>query len=542
MKRLSLGFSALLLALSFVATQPASASRSPSLGRRVLRPASALGHGPGATASGARYGYRPLHPQAYLRAKARAATKAAARKPRPNPSPTPVSHANVTPSFQGVYQSGVTPPDTTGAIGNDRYLELVNTSFAIYGRTGSSISTGSLASLTGISGYALSDPQVIFDVKTQRFYYVAIYFDPFFLSDNGIAIGYSTTAQPSGSGSFCKYYASYGGDLPDYPKLGDSGDVLLTGYNLFTFFASTYVGSEVFWLSKPLAGSTCAGVSDLTYGFSGALHNASGTLTATPVPVDLVDDAGGTGYVVGNADLTDPSSAPGGAADFLTLFQVTTTPDANGHPVASFGSPQTIPVGSYAVPANAPEKGSTSVIDTLDGRLEHAVAAVDPSQGGEVAVWTAHAVFGGLGAQERWYEIDPSTSGLFQNGVASNSSLFVWNGAIAPDRNGTTGSFGGSMAMSVSTSSATTYPAIQLVWKKVGNGQTGLNLLLQSPGPNVDSSCSPCRWGDYSGATADPAAPSGTAGRVWLCNQWNVNSSSTSGTDWRTWVMAVQPE
>jgi hypothetical protein len=368
---------------------------------------------------------------------------------------------------------------------------------------------------------------------------VAVYFDPFFLSDNGIAIGYSTTAQPSGAGSFCQYYVSYGADLPDYPKLGDSGDVLMTGYNLFTFFASSYVGSEVFWLSKPPTGSTCAAVSDFTYGFSGALHNQSGTLTATPVPADLVD-GGKTGYVVGNADLTDPASAPGGAADFLTLFQVTTTPDANGHPVASFGSPQTIPVAPYSIAANAPEKGSSSVLDTLDGRLEHAVAAVDPANGGRVDVWTAHAVFGGAGARERWYEIDPSTSSLFQKGVASSDALYVWNGAIAPDRNGTTHLFGDSMAMSVSTSSATAYPAIQLVWKNGANEPTELKQLLQSPGPNVDSSCSPCRWGDYSGATSDPK-PDAAVGRVWLSNQWNVASSSTSGTDWRTWVMAVHP-
>jgi hypothetical protein len=545
-KRLSFGLSVALVVFALVAPTASAARQAPPTDR-AFGPASALRQGLGGGASLARYGYRPLHPRAYARAKAAAEAAATHRKPRPSPSPTPVSYPNVSPSFQGTYQSGLTPPDTTGAIGRDRYIELVNTAFAIYGRTGSLISSGSLASLTGITGYALSDPQVIFDVKTQRFYYVAIYFDPFFLSDNGIAIGYSTTAQPTGSASFCQYYLSYGADLPDYPKLGDSGDFLLTGYNLFTFFASQYVGSEVMWLSKPPAGSTCAAGSDFSLGFFGPLHNASGTLTATPVPADLVDDANGTGYVVGNADLTDPASAPGGVADFLTLFQVDTAgTDANGHPVAGISGPQTVAVDPHSIPANAPEMGSTSVLDTLDGRLEHAVAAVDPSRGsgGQIAVWTAHAVFGGAGAEERWYEIDPSTAALFQHGVVSSPSLFVWNGAISPDRanNGTSAAFGGSMAMSVSTSSSTTYPAIQVVWKSGSNAQTGLNLLLQSPGPNVDSSCSPCRWGDYSGATADPAADQlGAAGRVWLSNQWNVASSSSSGTDWRTWIFSVQP-
>jgi hypothetical protein len=153
-------------------------------------------------------------------------------------------------------------------------------------------------------------------------------------------------------------------------------------------------------------------------------------------------------------------------------------------------------------------------------------------------------VFGGAGAQERWYEIDPETASTFQHGVVSNPSLYVWNGAISPDRanDGVSAAFGDSMAMSVSTSSSTTYPAIRFVWKKGTNSQTALNMLLRSPGPNQDSSCSPCRWGDYSGATADPAADqSGPAGRVWLANQWNVASTSRSGTDWRTWVFSVQP-
>jgi hypothetical protein len=265
------------------------------------------------------------------------------------------------------------------------------------------------------------------------------------------------------------------------------------------------------------------------------------------VPADLVDDSGGTGYVVGNADLTDPVAAPGGSANFLTLFEVSTTGfDGAGHPLAGISGPQAVGVNAYQIPANAPQKGSSALLDTLDGRLEHAVAAIDPSRGasGQIAVWTAHAVFGGPGSEERWYEIDPATASTFQTGAAGSASLFVWNGAISPDRanNGTSAAFGDSMAMSVSTSSSTTYPAIQFVWKKGSNAQTGLNLLLQSPGPNVDFSCSPCRWGDYSGATPDPAADQlGTAGRVWLANQWNVASATTSDTDWRTWIWSVQP-
>ena len=162
------------------------------------------------------------------------------------------------------------------------------------------------------------------------------------------------------------------------------------------------------------------------------------------------------------------------------------------------------------------------------------------------AIWTAHAVYGGAGVEERWYEIDPSGGSLFQSDVATSPSLSIWNGAVSPDRanNGITAAFGDSMAMSVSTSSATTYPAIQFLWKNGTSAQSALANLVQSGGPDIDFSCSsttPCRWGDYSGASPDPAASGGTAGTVWLGNQYNLANGSTSSTAWRTWLFAVTP-
>jgi hypothetical protein len=155
-------------------------------------------------------------------------------------------------------------------------------------------------------------------------------------------------------------------------------------------------------------------------------------------------------------------------------------------------------------------------------------------------LWTAHAVFGGAGAEERWYEFNPATGAVLQNGVVGSPSLYTWNGAISPDRAGS--SFGDSMAISVSTSSSTTYPAIQFAWKKGAAAQSAMTKLVQANAPNVDFSCSStaaCRWGDYSGASPDPAA-TGTVGKVWLANQYNL-SGSTSSTAWRTWIFGVTP-
>jgi hypothetical protein len=543
-------------ALSFVllTVSPALADRpAPPSGAPTLKLASQLGPSRGG-ASGLPLGYLPLHAREYALAKAAANAKAGlgSSRSRPKPGggggPTIFNPPNVAPSFDGTYQSGVTPPDTTGAIGPDRYIETVNTKYAIYGRTGSLLNSGSLSALTGISGglfgYNLSDPQMMWDAKTSRFYYSAVYYD-FFFSSTGLAVGWSKTATPTSSSDFCQYAIDFGGELPDYPKLGDSSDFLLYGYNLYGNFASTYDGSGFVTVNKPPAGSTCAPTSAFSVNTSGVLHNADGSLAATPVPANLVDDTNGAGYVIANADLTDLTAHPSGA-DFASVYAVTTNgTDTNGLPIPSMTGPTNVSLPTYAMPANAPQQGSPYLLDTLDGRFEAAVAATDPGQGGKTALWTAHAVFGGAGTEERWYEIDPGAGSLLQSGAATNSSLFIWNGAISPDRanNGTTGSFGDSMAMSVSTSSADTFPAIGFLWKKGANSQSALTSLVQATGPNVDSSCSsttPCRWGDYSGASPDPA-PAGTTGTVWLANQYNVASSTTSDTDWRTRMFGVKP-
>lgn len=485
--------------------------------------------------------YVPLNIDGFTAAKARANAKApggGASRPTGGSGATVTSYANVSPSFSGIYQSGGTPPDTTGAAGPDRYVEAINTSYAIYGTTGTLINSGSLASLTGISGgifgYSLSDPQMVWDGGTQRFYYTAVFYDAF-MSNMGLAIGWSKTATPAGSSDFCKYTIGFGADLPDYPKLGDSQGFLIVGYNLFSNGASTYAGSEFTTVNKPGPGSTCAPTSQFAVHFSPTLVNADSSPASTPVPANLVDDGNGAGYVVADADLSTVSSA-----NFASIWSVTTGPaDPKGIPTPVIAGPVTATVASYSMPANARQSGSSYLLDTLDGRFEAAVAAVDPGHSNAMALWTAHAVFGGAGAQERWYEFNPATGAVLQNGSAGDSSLYTWNGAISPDR--ANGSFGDSMAMSVSTSSSATYPAIQLVWKMGANPQSALKKLVQSPAPNVDFSCSStaaCRWGDYSGATPDPSAT--TSGRVWLANQYNL-ASSRSSTAWRTWIARVTP-
>src|SRR5205814_1703624 len=152
----------------------------------------------------------------------------------------------------------------------------------------------------------------------------------------------------------------------------------------------------------------------------------------------------------------------------LDLFKVTKKLDGSPN-IQTSGSSVTVP--SFAVPPNVPESGSSFLLDSLDSRLTQAVSAVDPGHSGKVGLWTQHTVTGGAGTMVRWYELDPVGKTVLQTGRVSSSTLFNFNGAIAPDRvvNGTTKAFGSNMVISFNSSSATTFPVIRMASKRGTN-------------------------------------------------------------------------
>jgi hypothetical protein len=479
-------------------------------------------------------GYLPLQPEAYARAKAEAAALAG----QPAETATPRgSRPAIFRSWEGPFDLTLTPGDNTGAIGPTRYITLVNAMFAIYDRTNDlPLSTGTLKDLAGapITDFVF-DPQVMWDPGTQRFYYAMD--DIVSSSDNRIAWGFSKTATPTTSADFCKYRTGfgYGSDFPDYPKLGDTRDFLLVGVNTFAGGFS-YIGSDVIVISKPPAGASCPAEATFTTGVRRALQNADGSLTSTPQPAQQTDDDS-VGWILGTEDVSG-----GGSSDYISVFAVRRRPGGG----IQFSRAHSVTIPSYSLPPSAPQLGTTATLDTLDGRLLHAVSAIDPANGNRVAIWSAHAVSGGAGSESRWYEINPlpvNNPTLFQSGEASDSSLYTWNPGISPDRACTLAgcTFGQSMVMGFSTSSPSAFPAAQMVSKIGAGAQSPFVVVKQSPGFNRDFSCSPCRWGDYSGASPDPTPPPGTTGAVWLTNQWNVASLNNTDVDWRTWNWAATP-
>lgn len=469
----------------------------------------------------------------YEKEKAKANARAKAEQPSGGASTSslaPQVSQNVIGSFEGVY--GSTPrSDSNGAIGPSQYIELTNAGFAIYDRSSNSlISQGTLDTLTGQAGH-VNDPMMIWDPDTNRFYYTAgdIESD----TDQRVAFGFSKTSTPSSDADFCKYTIPFGSIHDDFPRLGDTKDLLLIGTN--NFDSSGYIGSYLTSVTKPAPGdlSSCPDKSTFTVDQTQqALTDTTGTQIFDPVPANQVD-SDGTGWVIARA-----GSLP---ASKLLIYQV--TKDAStGH--LNVSTAKNLSVPTYEIPADAPQLGTTTLLDTLDAGPTQAVSAIDPSHNGSVALWAQHTVFGGSGAVVRWYEIEPSTPSVFQTGTISDSSgRYIFNAAISPDRMNTaqTQQYGDSMVLTYNSSSNSQFVDIRMVSKE-GSAPVSSEALIEASltaftSGNGCKSTNLCHWGDYPGASPDPAAPStGAHGQVWLTNMW----AKSSGV-WGTWNWAASP-
>jgi len=500
---------------------------------------------------------RVPNPSAYAAQKAAANVAAARLAARASAPATAALAPSFVRNWAGQRDTTAAPSDSTGAIGTTRYIELVNSRAAIYSRTSNTpTASGSLLQLTGCATSACTDSvfdvQVIWDPALNRFFYTTMDTGSGSSGGNLLTFGFSTTATPTlSASSWCRYSVGFGSTLPDYPKLGDTKDFMLIGTNDFrgsSFAGSTIFwvsnppsGSTIFWLSNPPSGSTCPSPTTFKTGITGTLKNADGTRAFTPVPANQTDSSS-TGWAAAR-----PLSVPSGGATFLTVFKVTKSATGTAT-IPTTGT--SVPVTAYKVPAAAPQPGTSFTLDTLDARLTQAVSAIDPVHGSVMALWTQHTVFGGAGAQVRWYEIRPATHSLIQKGTISNSSLFTFNGAISPDRrvNGTSKKFGGNMAIDVNQSSASALAAIKVASKVGANAISALTLVATSTAADTGFDCmtasSPnlCRWGDYAGASPDPAAPTtGTTGQVWGTSMLSAPGGSSTSAGWTTRNFAVKP-
>src|SRR5256885_2204186 len=129
---------------------------------------------------------------------------------------TSTSSRTIGASWQGLNAPSAPAPDTDGAIGPTSYIEITNLKIGIYTKPGTLTASANLSTLTGHSQFSLSDPMILWDPDTQRFFY-----NVWDVGQSTMAWGFSKDDNPTTiPGSFCNYTNSFGyttNEFPDYP-------------------------------------------------------------------------------------------------------------------------------------------------------------------------------------------------------------------------------------------------------------------------------------------------------------------------------------
>src|SRR5216117_684494 len=387
----------------------------------------------------------------------------------------------------GTFSVNSAPPDTNGAVGPNHYVETVNTSFAIFNKTGT-VLFGPVPNSTVWSGFGGGcqtnndgDPTVVYDGIADRWVIsqFSVTTTPYLM-----CVAVSTTSDPTGS-YYC-YSFSYGSvNFPDYPKLSVWPDAYYLTVNLFAN-GSTFAGAGVAALdrSKMLAGQPAT--QQLFY-----TGTAYGGLLASTLDGSRLPPTGSPNYLVGLGTTSSLAT---------WKYHVDWTTPSN----STFSGPTFVAVASYAEACAGgtciPQSGTTQRLDSLADRVMYRLAY--RNFGDHEALVVNHSVTAGSSTGIRWYELRPSGGNLtlFQQGTYAPDASYRWMGSIAMDQ-------AGGIGLGFSVSSSSLKPQIhytgRLATDPAGQMSQGEGTIINGAGVQTGRGLS--RWGDYSSMGVDPA-------------------------------------
>jgi hypothetical protein len=400
---------------------------------------------------------------------------------------------------------GCLPPDTTGDVGPNHYIQMVNaTKVAIFNKSGTPLAApfdlSTLFTSTSCSTDDAGDPQVLYDPLADRWLLAQ------FQLDDRLCFAISTTPDPMGTYNRYSFVAP---EFPDYFKVG----VWPTGYYVSTN-ESTYT-AYAFNRTAMLAGDPATGIR-----FPGE------TNFLMPADVDgpnAPDPQGGIFYTFKD------DSFHGGGADRLELFRL--TPDFATPANSTFTTDATIPVASFTytvcgffVLDCVPQPGTAEGLDAVsEWPMQRLVYR--RYSGHETLLGNFTIDVGSDRAGIRWFELRNAGGGyaLFQEGThAPADGLHRFMGSIAMDQDG-------NIALGYSVSSGSVFPGIRYATRAPGDplGTLQAEAVMQAGAGSQTSTSN--RWGDYSAMNIDPADD---------CSFWYTNEhyTATSTSTWSTRV------
>jgi hypothetical protein len=414
--------------------------------------------------------------------------------------------------------SQATPPDSNGVIGPQHFVEFINGTFAAYDRTDpsnvfrqSDIDFWASAGVVLASDRGISDPRVIYDPLSQRWFASQVDFDAttaangqdVTLEANNFLLAFSATSDPTGDWVAFRFRAdSKSNAFADFPTLGvDSNAVYLSG-NMFKGELNN-LGPNL--VSIPKADLLNSNINTRT-----SFGTLDPNLYGWVLQPALCFDGNTNGAILSMGDI--------GSDDLLHSNIFSFRVIGSAHAGATLSTPVNITVDPYVCPFNsdmgAPlfnphQPDGTTTLQANDPRFASFVYNV-----GGVLYGVHNTELNGRIAIQ-WYRVDSATGALLEQGTISDSNLDLFFPAIAVNPSGT-------VIIGCNGSSTTTFvSSLAYVGQTVGGVTTFASspLLLQAgvasyhdaneliaqllDEPVVDS-----RWGDYSAISVDPNDPS----------------------------------
>lgn len=420
----------------------------------------------------------------------------------------------VGPNFMGVgNSSNVMPPDTDGDVGPNHYFQMVNMSFQIWDKAGTSLYGPALNKTIwqGFPGpWANSndgDPIVLYDEYADR--WLASQFalpnypnGPFY-----IMVAISQTPDPTGA--WYRYGYQFA-DMPDYPKFGIWNDAYTMTVNRFTSGSTNYTGTAAvaFDRVKMLAGDPGA---EMIYF----------PMSASQEPYSIQPaDADGTAPPAGSPAYFGYIKSP---SKFVVYRMIL---DWNNTANSVFELDTNIPVTFWSTSISGiPQPGTNKKLDAITDRLMFRLQY--RNFGSYQTMVTNHTVSVSGIAGVRWYEFRKTGSGpwtVYQQGTYSPDNVNRWMGSIAMDANG-------NIALGYSVSNSSVYPGIRFTGRMNGDPLGEMTIaeeeIIAGTGSQTGGFMGNGRWGDYSAMSIDPSAPN----TFWYTTEYMQNTSSQN---WKT--------
>jgi hypothetical protein len=413
----------------------------------------------------------------------------------------------------GTFTVTSAPPDTNGAVGPNHYVQTVNTSLAVWNKSGTMV-YGPVPINTLWAGFGGGcqanndgDPTAVYDGIADRWV-----ISQFSVTTTPYLMCVAVSTSPDPTGSYFRYSFDYGNtDFPDYPKMSVWPDAYYLTVNIFAG-GTTFSGTRVAALDRT---AMLAGQPANQQQFS--TSTAYGGLLATTLDGRTLPPSGSPNYVVGLGASASNSIA-------YWKFHVDWTTPAN----STFSGPTELSVAGYSEACAGgtciPQSGTSQRLDSLADRIMFRLPY--RNFGDHESIVLNHSVTAGGGVGVRWYElrISGGNASVFQQGTYAPDSTFRWMGSIAQDE-------AGDIGLGFSQSSSADHPGIRytgrLATDAAGTMPQGEGTIFTGAGSQTGQNLS--RWGDYSAITVDPTDD---------CTFWYTNEyiPSNGAFNWKTRV------